>query len=151
MKTIKKLLLYYGLGIALSLLCLGFIHLYRYISILYFCYAECDNLLVTALISGLLFGALLWTGYTINKLPRTKNIYLIAVLKAFTYYWIGFIAGLIILGFSQLYIFVFNEPYYYATLESIIAFALLLAVPLAILVHIVKTLIDESNIKSIEQ
>jgi hypothetical protein len=111
MKTIKKLLLYYGLGIALSLLCLGFIHLYRYISILYFCYAECDNLLVTALISGLPFGALLWTGYTINRLPRTKNIYLIAVLKAFTYYWIGFIAGLIIVGFSQLYIFVFNEPY----------------------------------------
>jgi hypothetical protein len=151
MKTIKKPLFYYGLGIALSLLCIGFIHLFRYISEIYFCYAECDNVLVTALISGLPFGALLWIGYTINSLPRTKNIYLIAVLKAFTYYWIGFIAGLIILGFSQLYIFVFNEPYYYATLESIIAFALLLAIPLAILVHIIKTLIDESNIKSIEQ
>jgi hypothetical protein len=149
MKTIKKPLFYYGLGIALSLLCIGFIHLFRYISEIYFCYAECDNVLVTALISGLPFGALLWIGYTINSLPRTKNIYLIAVLKAF--YWIGFIAGLIILGFSQLYIFVFNEPYYYATLESIIAFALLLAIPLAILVHIIKTLIDESNIKSIEQ
>lgn len=150
MKTIKKLLFYYGLGIALSLLCLGFIHLYRYISIIYFCYAECDNLLATALISGLPFGALLWIGYTINKLPRIKNIYLIAVLKASTYYWIGFIAGLILTGFSQLYIFAFNEPYYYATLESIVAFALLIAVPLAMLVHIVKTLIDESNLESNE-
>jgi hypothetical protein len=150
MKTIKKLLFYYGLGIALSLLCLGLIHLYRYISIIYFCYAECDNLLATALISGLPFGALLWTGYKINKLLRTKNIYLIAVLKAFTYYWIGFIAGLILTGFSQLYIFAFNEPYYYATLKSIIAFSLLMAVPLATLVYITKTLIDESNLKSTE-
>lgn len=150
MKTIRKILFYYGLGIALSLLCLGLKHLYRYISIIYFCYAECNNLLATALISGLPFGALLWTGYTINKLPRTKNIYLIAVLNAFTYYLIGFIAGLILTGFSQLYIFAFNEPYYYATLKSIIAFSLLIAVPLAMLVHIIKTLIDESNLKSTE-
>lgn len=150
MKTIKKILFYYGLGIALSLLCLGSIHLYRYRSIIYFCYAECDNLLATTLISGLPFGALLWTGYKINKLPRTKNIYLIAVLKAFTYYLIGFIAGLILTGFSQLYIFAFNEPYYYATLKSIIAFSLLIAVPLAMLVHIIKTLIDESTLMSTE-
>ena len=96
------------------------------------------------------FGALLWIGYTINKLPRTKNRYLIVVLKALTYYWIGFIAGLIILGFTQLYIFVFNVPYYYATIENILAFALLLGVPLAVLVRIGKKLIDENHIKSIE-
>ena len=109
-----------------------------------------EIIIKTPLISGLPFGALLWIGYTINKLPRTKNRYLIVVLKALTYYWIGFIAGLIILGFTQLYIFVFNEPYYYAAIENIIAFALLLGVPLAVLVRIGKKLIDEKNIKSIE-
>jgi hypothetical protein len=102
------------------------------------------------LISGLPFGALLWLGYIINKLPRTKNIYLIVVLKALTYYWIGFIAGLIIIGFIELYIFVFNEPYYYATIENIIGFALLLGLPLSILVRIAKKLIDDKNIQTIE-
>ena len=60
MKTIKKLLFYYGLGIAVSLLCIGFIHLYSYIAEPYFSYAEWYNILVTALISGIHFGIAIW-------------------------------------------------------------------------------------------
>lgn len=56
MKTLKKLLFYYGLGIALSLSCIGFIHLYSYTDEPYFTYAQWDNILVTALISGIPFG-----------------------------------------------------------------------------------------------
>jgi hypothetical protein len=56
MKTLKKLLFYYGLGIGFSLLCIGFIHLYSYTVEPYFSYAEWNNILVTALISGIPFG-----------------------------------------------------------------------------------------------
>lgn len=129
---------------------LGFIHIYGMIFDPFYAYPNLEIIIKTPLISGLPFGVLLWIGCTINKMRRTQNRYLIMVLKALTYYWIGFIAGLIILGFTQLYIFVFNEPYYYATIENIIAFALLLGVPLAVLVRIIKKLIVDKNIQKIE-
>lgn len=150
MKNLKKIVKFYLFGIVASLIMLGFIHIYGMIFDPFYAYPNLEIIIKTPLISGLPFGALLWIGYTINKLPRTKNRYLIVVLKALTYYWIGFIAGLIILGFTQLYIFVFNEPYYYATLENIIAFALLLGLPLSILVRIAKKLMDDKNMQTIE-
>lgn len=60
MKTFKKLLFYYGLGIALTLLSIGFIHLYSYLAEPYFSYAEWDNILLVALISGVPFGITIW-------------------------------------------------------------------------------------------
>jgi hypothetical protein len=148
MNNLKTIVKFYLFGVVASLIMIGFIHIYGMIFDPFYAYPNLEIIIKTPLISGLPFGALLWIGYTINKLPQTKNRYLIVVLKVLTYYWIGFIAGLIILGFTQLYIFVFNEPYYYATIENIIAFALLLGVPLAVLVRIGKKLIEEKNIKS---
>jgi hypothetical protein len=150
MNNLKTIVKFYLFGVVASLIMIGFIHIYGMIFDPFYAYPNLEIIIKTPLISGLPFGVILWLGYTINKLPRTKNRYLIVVLKALTYFWIGFIAGLIILGFTQLYIFVFNEPYYYATLENIIAFALLLGLPLSILVRIAKKLIDDKNIKSIE-
>ena len=150
MKNLKTILKFYLFGVVASLVMIGFIHIYGLLFDTFYAYPELEIIIKTPLISGLPFGALLWLGYIINKLPRTKNIYLIVVLKALTYYWIGFIAGLIIIGFIELYIFVFNEPYYYATLENIIGFALLLGLPLSILVRIAKKLIDDKNIQIIE-
>jgi hypothetical protein len=69
MKTLKKLLFYYGLGIALALLCIGFIHLYSYIAEPCFSYAEWDNIFLTAFISGLPFGVAIWT---FKNLKNTK-------------------------------------------------------------------------------
>lgn len=150
MGVIKTILKYYAYGCIGSLIMLGFIHIYGMIFDPFYAYPNLEIIIKTPLISGLPFGVLLWIGFTINKIPRTQNRYLIVVLKAFTYYWLGFLTGLIILGFTQLYIFVFNEPYYYATIENIIAFAMLLGIPLAVLVRIGKKLIDENPIKSIE-
>lgn len=150
MGAIKTILKYYAYGCIGSLIMLGFIHIYGMIFDPFYAYPNLEIIIKTPLISGLPFGVLLWIGCTINKMPRTKNRYLIVVLKALTYYWIGFLAVLLIIGFIELYIFVFNEPYYYATIENIIAFALLLGVPLAVLVRIGKKLIDDKNIKSIE-
>jgi hypothetical protein len=150
MNNLKTIVKFYLFGVVASLIMLGFIHIYGMIFDPFYAYPNLEIIIKTPLISGLPFGALLWIGHTINKLPQTKNRYLIVVLKVLTYYWIGFIAGLIILGFTQLYIFVFNEPYYYATLENIIAFALLLGLPLSILVRIAKKLMDDKNMQTIE-
>ena len=150
MGAIKTILKYYAYGCIGSLIMLGFIHIYGMIFDPFYAYPNLEIIIKTPLISGLPFGVLLCIGCTINKIPRTQNRYLIVVLKALTYYWLGFLTGIIILGFTQLYIFVFNEPYYYANIENIIAFAMLLGIPLAILVRIVKKLIDENPIKSIE-
>ena len=150
MNNLKTIVKFYLFGVVASLILLGFIHIYGMIFDPFYAYPNLEIIIKTPLISGLPFGALLWIGHTINKLPQTKNRYLIVVLKVLTYYWIGFIAGLIILGFTQLYIFVFNEPYYYATIENIIGFALLLGLPLSILVRIAKKLMDDKNIQTIE-
>ena len=69
MRPTGKTLLYYGLGIALSLLCIGFIHLYSYIFETYFCYATGNNIIITALISGFPFGATIWA---FKNLKTTK-------------------------------------------------------------------------------
>lgn len=69
MRTLKKLLFFYGLGIALSVICIGFIHLYSYIAEPCFSYAEWDNIVVSALISGLPFGIAIWA---FKNLKTTK-------------------------------------------------------------------------------
>lgn len=66
MKSIKKIPIYYAFGIAVSLIIIGLIHLYSLISETYFCYAQWDNILVTALISGLPFGVALWAFTTLK-------------------------------------------------------------------------------------
>ena len=70
MKTFKKLLFYYGLGISLSLLCIGFIHLYSYIFETPFCFAEWDNILLSAIISAMPFGGAIWA---FNNLKNTTK------------------------------------------------------------------------------
>lgn len=67
MKAIKKILFYYGFGTAASLLIIGLVHLYSLIFETYFCYAEWNNILVTALISGMPFGLAIWAFITLKS------------------------------------------------------------------------------------
>jgi hypothetical protein len=67
MITLKRIIVYYGLGAAISLLIIGLVHLYSLISETYFCYAKWDNILVTALISGFPFGVALWAFTTLKN------------------------------------------------------------------------------------
>ena len=69
MKTLKSIIVCYGLGVAMSLLIIGLIHLYSLIAETYFCYAQWNNILVTALISGFPFGVAVWA---FNNLKKTK-------------------------------------------------------------------------------
>ena len=70
MKIGLRIAKYYLLGIITSLLLIVFIHLYSYIVEPYFSYAELDNILLTALISGLPFGIAIWT----FKNFKAKNV-----------------------------------------------------------------------------
>ncbi|RAR73799.1 hypothetical protein [Flavobacterium aciduliphilum] len=151
MNHLKTILEYYLLGVVGALIVMGFIHIYGLLFDTFYAYPALELLIKTPLTAGLPFGTLLWIGNTITKLPKTQNIYVKVLLKALTYYGIGFIVGLLLLIFIELYIFVFNEPYYYATVANIIAFALLLALPFSVLVRVAKKLIDENTIKSIER
>ena len=56
MITLKRIIVYYGLGAAISLLIIGLVHLYSLIAETYFCYAAWNNIMTTALISGVPFG-----------------------------------------------------------------------------------------------
>ena len=69
MKTLRTIIFYYSFGTVLSLLIIGLIHLYSLITEDYFCYAQWNNILVTALISGFPFGVAVWA---FNNLKKTK-------------------------------------------------------------------------------
>lgn len=74
MKKFKKILFfYYGLGIALTLLFIGFIHLYSYLAEPYFGYAEWNNILLVALTSGIPFGIAIWAFTKIFKKCNSQN------------------------------------------------------------------------------
>ena len=60
MKIGLRIAKYYLLGIITSVLLIVFIHLYSYIAEPHFSYAEWDNILLTALISGIPFGIAIW-------------------------------------------------------------------------------------------
>lgn len=60
MKIGFRIAKYYLLGIIVSVLLIVFIHLYSYIAEAYLSYAEWDNILLTASISGIPFGFASW-------------------------------------------------------------------------------------------
>lgn len=60
MKKLKIIIPLYLFGFAFSLLLIGFIHLYSYLAEPYFSFAEWDNILSVALISGIPFGISIW-------------------------------------------------------------------------------------------
>ena len=147
MKNIKTILKYYAYGCLASLIMMGFITIYGLLYESFYSDFDLELLIKTPLLSGLPFGLLLFIANQVNKPLQTDNIYILFALRLLTYFWLGFVVSLILLGFVELYIFVFNEPYEYATLENLIGFALLLAIPIGFLVSITKTLID-SNYKA---
>ena len=67
MKILKRIIVCYGLGVAMSLLIIGLVHLYSLIAETYSCYAQWDNILVTALISGFPFGVAVWAFTTLKN------------------------------------------------------------------------------------
>ena len=75
MKIGTLLLKYYIIGVIIALLLIGIIHLYSLIAETYFSYAEWNNILLTAMISGLPFGVALWAFATLKLQNDTKTKY----------------------------------------------------------------------------
>ncbi len=69
MQPIRIILLYYGLGIAASLIIIGLIQFYSLIAETYFSYAAWSNIIITAFISGVPFGIAIWA---FKNLKTTK-------------------------------------------------------------------------------
>ena len=69
MQPIRIILIYYGLGIAGSLIIIGLIHFYSLIAETYFSYAAWSNIVMTAFISGVPFGIAIWA---FKNLKTTK-------------------------------------------------------------------------------
>ena len=67
MKTLKRIIVCYGLGVAISLLIIALIHLYSLIAETYFSYAQWDNITLTALLSGFPFGLAIWAFITLKN------------------------------------------------------------------------------------
>ena len=61
MKTIKTAFICYGLGIVAALVIIGLIHLFGFIFEDNYSYAEWDNIILNALISGIPFGLSIWS------------------------------------------------------------------------------------------
>lgn len=142
MATIKTIIKYYVYGCLASFIMMGFITIYGLLYDSFYSDFDLELILKTPILSGLPFAVLLFIANQTNKPLQTDNIYILFSLRVLTYYWLGFVASMLLLGFVELYIFVFNEPYEYATLENLIGFALLLAIPIGFLVRITKSLID---------
>ena len=60
MRKVLMISNYYAIGVLISLLIIGFIHLYSFLAETYFGYAEWDNILLTASVSGIPFGIATW-------------------------------------------------------------------------------------------
>lgn len=145
MKHLKTILEYYLLGVVGALIVMGFIHIYGLLFDTFYAYPELPTVIKTGLLSGLPLGLIIFLLTTSNRPLKTKNKYVLLSIKTATYYWFGILLGLVFIGFLQLYIFVYNEDYNYATLENIFGFSLLLGIPFGILVHVFITLAESRN------
>jgi hypothetical protein len=150
MNTVKTIFKYYSFGIILALMFIGFIHVYGLLFDTFYAYPQPEIILSTTLLSALPLGLLVFYIQLLIHPFEFKNRYVMLVVKIFVYYGLGTIVGLIVLYLIQLYIFVFDADYYYATPENILAFSLLLGILFGILIHTFKTLYENKNIIEVE-
>ncbi|GAA4074954.1 hypothetical protein GCM10022389_20740 [Flavobacterium cheonanense] len=145
MIILKSILKFYLYGVVMSLIIVGFIHIYGLLFDTFYAYPELPTIIKTGLLSGLPLGLFIFLLTASNKPLKTKNKYVLLSIKTATYYWFGILLGLVLIGFLQLYIFVYNVDYNYATLENIFGFSILLGIPLGILVYVLITLAESRN------
>jgi hypothetical protein len=73
MEKLKNIVLFYSLGMVLTFVIIAIIHLYSYLSEHYFIYAEWNNILLVALISGIPFGIAIWAFSKFFKKCNSQN------------------------------------------------------------------------------
>ena len=134
MKKAKKIVMYYGLGMAFSFWIIAIIHLNSFLFERHYFYANWRNIVKTSIICATPFGLAIWA-FLAYRLPKsTIDLkFIFNLVKPYLiYYLIGMVFALFLIAVTQIYILFFDTDYCLATYYKIFGFAVLLGIPFAI-------------------
>ena len=134
MKKARKLVMYYGLGMAFSFWIIAIIHLNSFLFERHYLYANWSNIVKTSIISGAPFGLAIWALLTYRFTKSSIDLkFIFNLIKPYLiHYIIGIVLALFLIAGTQIYILYFDSDYCLATYYKIFGFAVLLGIPLAI-------------------
>jgi len=134
MKKVRKLVMYYGLGMAFSFWIIAIIHLNSFLFERHYLYANWSNIVKTSIISGAPFGLAIWALLTYRFTKSSIDLkFIFNLIKPYLiHYIIGIVLALFLIAGTQIYILYFDSDYCLATYYKIFGFAVLLGIPLAI-------------------
>ena len=134
MKKAKKIVMYYGLGMAFSFWIIAIIHLNSFLFERHYLYANWRNIVKTSIICATPFGLAIWALLTYRFPKSTIDLkFIFNLIKPYLiYYIIGIVIALFLIAGTQIYILFFDSDYCLATYYKIFGFAVLLGIPFAI-------------------
>jgi hypothetical protein len=134
MKKVRKIVMYYSLGMVFSFWIIALIHLNSFLFERHYLYANWSNIVKTSIISGSPFGLAIWALLTYRFPNSTINLkFIFNLIKPYLiYYIIGIVLALFLIAGTQIYILYFDTDYYLATYYKIFGFAVLMGIPFAI-------------------
>jgi len=142
MKKARKLVMYYGLGMAFSFWIIAIIHLNSFLFERHYLYANWSNIVKTSIISGAPFGLAIWALLAYRFPNSTIDLkFIFNLIKPYLiYYLLGIVLALFLIAGTQIYILFFDTDYCLATYYKIFGFAVLLGIPFAIGFYTIKTI-----------
>ena len=142
MKKVRKIVMYYGLGMVFSFWIIALIHLNSFLFERHYLYANWSNIVKTSIISGSPFGLAIWALLTYRFPNSTINLkFIFNLIKPYLiYYIIGIVLALFLIAGTQIYILYFDSDYCLATYYKIFGFAVLMGIPFAIGFCTIKTI-----------
>ena len=142
MKKARKLVMYYGLGMAFSFWIIAIIHLNSFLFERHYLYANWSNIVKTSIISGAPFGLAIWALMTYRFPKSSIDLkFIFNLIKPYLiHYIIGIVLALFLIAGTQIYILYFDSDYCLATYYKIFGFAVLMGIPFAIGFYNLKTI-----------
>ena len=134
MKKVRKIVMYYSLGMVFSFWIIALIHLNSFLFERHYLYANWSNIVKTSIISGAPFGLAIWALLTYRFPKSTIDLkFIFNLIKPYLiYYLIGIVLALFLIAGTQIYILYFDSDYCLATYYKIFGFAVLMGIPFAI-------------------
>ena len=134
MKKVRKLVMYYGLGMAFSFWIIAIIHLNSFLFERHYLYANWSNIVKTSIICGAPFGLAIWAFLTYRFPKSSIDLkFIFNLIKPYLiHYIIGIVLALFLIAGTQIYILFFDTDYCLATYYKIFGFAVLMGIPFAI-------------------
>ena len=134
MKKVRKIVMYYSLGMVFSFWIIALIHLNSFLFERHYLYANWINIVKTSIISGAPFGLAIWALLAYRFPNSTIDLkFIINLIKPYLiYYLLGIVLALFLIAGTQIYILYFDSDYCLATYYKIFGFAVLMGIPFAI-------------------